>query len=94
MRQEFCEAIRVNHKDPRERVWIDSGSFEIFDEDNKAVMITPALWDATVSPGKTLSMALRLKKQVPSLGMEQECPTCRYVYKGYGKTKDLERVRW
>ena len=84
----------MNHNDPQERIWVDSGSFEIFDEDNKAVMISSASWDATVSPGKTLSMAMRLKKQVPSLGTEQVCPTCGSGYKGYGKIKELERVRW
>jgi len=84
----------VNHQDPQERVWVDSGSFEIFDEDNKAAMISSASWDSTVAPGKTLSMAMRLKKQMPKLGTEQECPSCGYGYKGYGETRELERVRW
>ena len=84
----------MNHNDPQERIWVDNGSFEIFDEDNKAVMISSASWDCAISPGKTLSMAMRLKKQVPKIGTEQECPTCGFRYKGYGNTSELERVRW
>ncbi|KAI5850933.1 hypothetical protein BZA05DRAFT_399219 [Tricharina praecox] len=90
----FHEAVRGGFRGGRESVWVESKSFAIFDEDNNAAMITPASWEDTISPGKTLSMSMRLKKQQdPVRGTEQECPSCRTAYRGYGKGNDLERVR-
>jgi len=93
--QAFREALRGSVRGQPESAWVESDSFEVLDEDNGAALITPAKWEATISPGKILSMAMLLRKQGEmSRATEQECPTCQTAYRGFDKHKDLARLRW
>jgi len=94
MHEAFHESLRGGFRGQLESTWVETDSFEILDEDNEAALITRSSWEDIVSPGKILSMAMLLRKQGAPGGTEQECPTCRTVYKGYDKCKELERVRW
>jgi hypothetical protein len=65
----------------------------VLNESENGTIITANSWEVALEPGILLSMAMLLRKQAKK-PTEQACPACGKVYKGYGKCKDLQRVRW
>jgi hypothetical protein len=86
-----------NHFDGRPgSEWVNRGLYEIeIINENQPTPLTITNWDDSIVPGMELCMAIILKQQQKSSDRaEQDCPSCGDRYKGYGKCKDLERVRW
>jgi hypothetical protein len=74
---------------------VKAGLYEIINEENNTAPLTVENWEDAVVPGMELSMSIVLKQQQESSSSAaQNCPSCGDRYKGYGKCKDLERVRW
>jgi len=73
---------------------VNTGLYEIMNEQSKGAL-TIKDWEETIVPGMALSMSILLKRQQRTSDRTGEsCPSCEAPYKGYGKCKDLERVRW
>jgi hypothetical protein len=76
---------------------VTRGLFRVLNEADASngapAMITANSWEDTLEPGMLLSMAMIQRKKA-DLTTEQECPGCGTLYNGYGKSKDLQRVRW
>lgn len=91
----FCDIIKSGFRRDPESVWVNKGLFEVLNEGENGALITKESWENILQPGMQLSMAMLLMKQKSrhQIPGEQSCPACETPYKGYGKCKDLERVR-
>ena len=73
--------------------WVNNGFYEIVDENNRETVLGSKNWESVISPNMIISMNVLLRKEKG--GPESaSCPSCGELYKGYAKSRELERVRW
>ena len=73
--------------------WVNNGFYEIVDENNRETVRGSKNWESVISPNMIISMNVLLRKEKG--GPESaSCPSCGDLYKGYAKSRELERVRW
>lgn len=56
-------------------------------------ILKACVWNSTVEPGITVSMAMVLRKLKGSGAAEHDCPSCDSPYEGVER-KELERAQW
>ena len=74
--------------------WVSKGVYEIVDENNRDTVLESRNWEDVIKPDMIISMNMLLRKKQGGDPESASCPSCGDLYKGYSKSKELERVRW
>ena len=92
--QGFNEMLRVNFDGTPASGWVQTQSFQIFNEDSGSSPMSMSNWEDHLVPGMLLSMAMLLKekREMAQSNDRQSCPSCGWTCKT--SPNSCDRVRW